>query len=186
MHIYQRNYGAVTVGGIACDVNELLRPMSETEDDMPLNQDDANLVAHTIANRGCGGDSEPVNQRPPAWVLWRQARDGINVTNRQVPSTVPDSTYTADGMQYAANADGYGYDTQQRLNSVESQLAAVLTAVKAVSDGDPVQTDTDAIVKGVLAGLDPTKLADAIASSLGDTEAKKVVEVLGQRLQTAK
>lgn len=68
--------------------------------------------------------------------------------------------------------------TWNQAYTAAQNTAAILQAVQALSDGQPVEVDTSAIVSGVLAGLDPA----AIAAAIPDDLASQVADELGARL----
>lgn len=67
-----------------------------------------------------------------------------------------------------------------RLLAVPAQLATLTAAVTALTGKD--FTDEDAIVAGVLAGLDPAAIAAAVAAALPADQAKQVADELASRL----
>jgi hypothetical protein len=91
----------------------------------------------------------------------------LNQLTRQLPSTVPDSTYTADGPQYAANADGYGHAANAKLDALTAAVAGL----------DSPSVDTNALASalapmladkvGALSDADLTRIAAAVADEQG-------------------
>lgn len=69
----------------------------------------------------------------------------------------------------------------QHVRTLENKVNALTTAVAAIPGA---QTDTAAIVAGVLAGLDPAGLADAIATHLDASVAAEVLDALKARLES--
>lgn len=67
-----------------------------------------------------------------------------------------------------------------RLLAVPAQLATLTAAVTALTGKD--FTDEQAIVTGVLAGLDPAAIAAAVAAALPADQAKQVADELASRL----
>lgn len=48
VHLWQDNNTQVTVGGITCDRNLILKPITPPEDDMPITDDDADKIALAV------------------------------------------------------------------------------------------------------------------------------------------
>jgi hypothetical protein len=104
-------------------------------------------------------------------------------------STDVKKIWTTDGIVAVPSGDpinpfwtpGYHLtNLGQHVRILEDKVNALATAVAALPGA---QTDTAAIVAGVLAGLDPAALADAIATHLDASVAGEVLDALKARLE---
>lgn len=85
----------------------------------------------------------------------------------------------SNNLWQARNALG---TTVKQNRQLLAHVATLNQTVAGLANGDRVQVDTDAIVEGVLAGLDPDTLAAAIRDSLGHDIAREVLDALAAAL----
>lgn len=151
--------------------------------DMPLSQADADLVADTLLNRPLGspgywsqqkvgailitlwtavyGDASATPSLAPGGILGR-----LNTLTREIPSTVEGSTYKADGAQYAANSDGYGYNAAATLDEIKTAVAAFTTP----------SVDTAALASQL------APLLNQQATTLTDTELSAIAKAVNDEM----
>lgn len=152
-NIYQK-IGTVTVGGIACDVNEILTPdwgQHNAEDDMPTLDEIENM----IKNKVLAGD-------------WRfdGNRNPIDM-QRQAVATGFENSVRLDTMLAKLDAlTGELTDDETKIIAALSGVTGqILAAVKDIEGGAPTDEQVD-------------RLAATLRAGLGD----EVAEAIGQRL----
>lgn len=84
-HIWQRNDGFTSVGGVACDINELFTPLpgGQEEDDMALSDDDRKLLTEVRALTGAifsqmAGEGSDLFVKGKEWTGWPTWKDGTS------------------------------------------------------------------------------------------------------------
>jgi hypothetical protein len=92
------------------------------------------------------------------------------------------TVWTVDGIIAAPDGSKTNpyWRPERVLADLEVQVRALEVAIAAVAS--KTGADTKAVIAGVLKGLDPAGLADAIATSLGPEVGQQVVTALQQRL----
>lgn len=178
-HIYQY-HNAVRVAGATVDLDRILpggarafgccchTASQSEEDDMPS----AKEVVDELLTRDC--IAVPWESKSnPTWrvgnalaSMWRYAYQGWGDVVPSAPDDQDNPTWQG------RNSLGYA---NVQLRAVARQQRAILAAVKGLPEAD---VDEDAIVAGVLDGLDPK----AIAAAIPDDLAQQVVDALGARL----
>lgn len=159
VHIWQDNTTSTRVGGVACDINRLLNPMpplgggvpdmlltdswvdpSGNRQDVQTTLDRMNFLweqffGGAIPSRIPGDtnhtDLSNMIMDAGSWTNQTLGLAGqINgAVTAEYPSGVPGSTYKATAGQMATNADAYGYELSQKVNSLEAKMDAIITAL---------------------------------------------------------
>lgn len=187
VHLWQRNPGNkqglpvnVTLNGVLCDINDLLRPIGGPVGPAPAGQLPGGIETMAFGDKftDWAGNSQDVlswmnhmdqkiaelhsiflapgsePSRIPGDTNMTNLRDAImdstswaNQTlghaiaaeqhaanaeaevTKQYTSIVPGSTYQATAGQMATNADGYGYELTQKVNSLEAKVDAIIAAL---------------------------------------------------------
>jgi hypothetical protein len=97
-------------------------------------------------------------------------------------AAIAKAVWTVDGIIPSPTAGKLNpfWEPQRILSDLETQVRAVEQAVAAIAAKSGVQTSQ--VIAGVLAGLAPAQLADAIAANLGPDLGQQVVTALQERL----
>lgn len=98
----------------------------------------------------------------------------LKTLTRKVPSTVEGSTYSADGMQMAANSDGYGYNLTAAVAELKTLIQGLSTPTV---DVDALSTQIAAKLNEATSALTPDEIqavAAATATAVADEEAKRL------------
>lgn len=101
-------------------------------------------------------------------------------------AAIAKAVWTVDGVIPGASGNKANpfWEPQRALADLGAQTRVIEQAIAAVAA--KVGVGTSAVVAGVLAGLDPDQLADAIATSLGPDIGQQVVSALQTRLAAPK
>lgn len=132
------------------------------------------------ANAFRGTLQELISLLAPGWAdVALTAEDGKTVWGTDIipnPKTRPDA-----GTNPATTAFFAIGDIWRNVLDMRAMVANLQSAVTALAAAD--STNEQEIVSGVLAGLDPVKIADAVVAALPDDQARQVVDELTRRLQ---
>jgi ABC-type glycerol-3-phosphate transport system substrate-binding protein len=119
--------------------------------------------------------------------------DDMSISNSDL-AAIAKAVWTTDGVipSPTGNKSNPFWQPQRILADLGTQVRAIEAAIAALSvtpppppPPPPAASAASTAVAGVLAGLDPAQVADAIATSLGPEASQQVVTALQARLAAA-